>query len=70
MKEQLSLPGFPDEPELFDSLETWEQFLTAAWEILGGSSFRWKRVVWASRWPPEPLEIYPTPMSSFVDSLV
>ena len=28
MKEQLSLPGFPDEPELFDSLETWEQFLT------------------------------------------
>ena len=27
MKEQLSLPGFPDEPGLFDSLETWEQFL-------------------------------------------
>ena len=27
MKEQLSLPGFPDEPELFDSLETWKQFL-------------------------------------------
>ena len=27
MKEQLSLPGFPDEPALFDSLETWEHFL-------------------------------------------
>ena len=27
MREQLSLPGFPDEPGLFDSLETWEQFL-------------------------------------------
>jgi hypothetical protein len=27
LKEQLSLPGFPDEPGFFDSLETWEQFL-------------------------------------------
>ncbi len=27
VKEPLSLPGFPDEPELFDSLESWEQFL-------------------------------------------
>jgi hypothetical protein len=27
VREQLSLPGFPDEPELFDSLETWQQFL-------------------------------------------
>jgi hypothetical protein len=27
VKEQLSLPGFPDEPGLYDSLETWEQFL-------------------------------------------
>jgi hypothetical protein len=27
MTEQLSLPSFPDEPGIFDSLETWEQFL-------------------------------------------
>lgn len=27
MKEQLSLPGFPDEPGLYNSLKTWEQFL-------------------------------------------
>jgi hypothetical protein len=27
VRKQLSLPGFPDEPELFDSLETWQQFL-------------------------------------------
>jgi hypothetical protein len=28
VKEQLSLPGFPDEPGLFDTLNRWEQFLT------------------------------------------
>jgi hypothetical protein len=27
VRKQLSLPGFPDEPELFDSIETWQQFL-------------------------------------------
>lgn len=27
MKDQLPLPGFRDEPQLYDTLETWEQFL-------------------------------------------
>lgn len=30
MKDQLSLPGFLDEPDWFDTLETWEQFLAEA----------------------------------------
>jgi hypothetical protein len=30
VKDQLSLPGFLDEPGFFDTLETWEQFLAEA----------------------------------------
>ncbi len=33
MKDQLSLPGFLDEPGFFDTLETWEQFLAELDEL-------------------------------------